>query len=357
MPMIERIEVRPYALPLAAPIDLGGMEIDQRHGCLVQAVFRAGDVTVFGVGDVAPLPGFSRETVEEAISALHSIIPSWEGRELPRDSRLGHLKTLPSSSIPSVRFGLEQALASAVAKSQSKRLIEWIRPTARSKVSLNALLMGTPDEIVESASNLETGPGGYRAVKVKVGRHDLHAEAAAIRRLYAMWEETVELRLDANRAWTVEEATSFAEALEDTPISYLEEPLSSPKHLRRWSMATGVPVALDESTREKSVDELTKDRFAAAFVVKPSLIGLLGTIRLERAIRDAGVEVVISSSYESGVGLAGLAMLAAVLGDRDIPAGLDTYRRLAADVTEELLPIQGPTIDVDELWQALPTQI
>ena len=56
--------------------------------------------------------------------------------------------------------------------------------------------------------------------------------------------------------------------------------------------------------------------------------------------------VVVSSVFESGVGMRHLVALAAALGDA--PAGLDTYRWLAADVLARPLAVGGPTVDVAE---------
>jgi O-succinylbenzoate synthase len=58
-----------------------------------------------------------------------------------------------------------------------------------------------------------------------------------------------------------------------------------------------------------------------------------------------GVTPVISSAYESGVGMVALA---AGIGDRPVPAELDTYRTMAEDVLETPLNLPAPAVDVRE---------
>ena len=64
---------------------------------------------------------------------------------------------------------------------------------------------------------------------------------------------------------------------------------------------------------------------------------------------------VISSSFESGVGMVALAALASATGRGRVPAGLDTYRTLAADVLQPRLPLDASEVDMTALascaWQ------
>ena len=78
-------------------------------------------------------------------------------------------------------------------------------------------------------------------------------------------------------------------------------------------------------------------------MLKPTLLGGISrTLRMaERALRR-GMTPVVSSAYESGVGTAALVALAAGIGDRPVPAGLDPYRAMAEDVLETPLSLPAP---------------
>lgn len=342
-----------YALPLTAPIDLGGAVITERRGVLVTATVERPDGTRgTGRGDIAPLPGFSTESLAEAEAAVGGVLDSLTGASFSPVALAANPMPLGgdvAATPPSVQFGIEQAVLFAAAQASGVLPTSFLAETPRETVSLNALLMGTPTEILDAADDVQD----FAAVKVKVGRHDVQDEAACVRALSERWEGAVSIRLDANRAWSVEEATAFADGIRGVEIEYLEEPLREATQLQEWAETTGVPVALDETTREMTPDALVGQTFASAFVVKPTLIGLSRTVRLARAVAAAGVDLVISSAYESGVGLTGLAVLAASIGDRDVPAGLDTYRRLQSDVVQPRLDIGGPRVHIPRLWNEL----
>jgi O-succinylbenzoate synthase len=112
-------------------------------------------------------------------------------------------------------------------------------------------------------------------------------------------------------------------------------------------------VALDESLVGIQPEELEEHRYARAFVLKPTLLGGIShTLRVAEQALRLGVTPVISSAYESGVGTAALVALAAGIGDRPVPAGLDTYRRLAGDVLDTPLDLPAPSVGVRETAEA-----
>ncbi len=347
------LAVEPYALPLAAPIDLGRTTITERRGVLVTATVDALNGTrATGHGDIAPLPAFSTDSLVEAHAAVSDATGLLVGESFHPWALLANATSLGTSIAgmpPSVQFGIEQALLFAAARAQGVLPTSLLSDAPRETVSLNALLMGTPAEILDAADTVRN----FSAVKVKVGRHDMRDEAACIRGLSERWGDAVSIRLDANRAWSVKEATTFARGIQGVEIEYLEEPLQEPDKLRDWAEATGMPVALDETTREMTPERLADQTFASAFVIKPTLIGFSRTLRLADAVAPAGVDLVISSAYESGVGLTGLAVLAASIGNRTIPAGLDTYRRLQTDVVQPRLDFSGPRVSIATLWTGL----
>ena len=106
-----------------------------------------------------------------------------------------------------------------------------------------------------------------------------------------------------------------------------------------------MPVALDESLVGMPPEALQDHGYARAVVLKPTLLGGISpTLRLANRAKELGITPVISSAYETGVGALGLIALAAGVGE--IPAGLDTYRRLAEDVLDPRPYLTSARIDV-----------
>ena len=330
-----------YRLPLHRPMTGAAADQTAREGLLLQLVLKDGNM---GWGDAAPLPGFSVETMEHALDALKSaVIALCKGETVSRGD-------MP----PSASFALESALS---ARHPDRNM--------HGGVSLCALLAGARDEIVEKARR--AAHAGFRAVKLKVGRGKWADEA----RLAASVRETVgpdvEFRLDANRAWEPRAAAGFARAVDGLKVSFVEEPLRDWRGLLRLYDDTGIPFALDETLQDNrgtlanaslgdwpmgAADLRATVRSAAACVIKPTLLHFDG---MPAWLQRGGLEnrpVIVSAAYESGVGIAALAALAAGFPDGGRPAGLDTYDWLAADVLRSRLPMDAGTARLGQLIAA-----
>jgi len=192
---------------------------------------------------------------------------------------------------------------------------------------------------------------GYRTLKLKVGRRSVSADVERVHTLAEAVGAEGQIRLDANRAWSVGEAERFADALGDVPLEYVEEPLADPSALSELAGRTGMPVALDETTRERTPDDLASFAPIAAVVLKPTLLGGIRTVRRwAAAARDQDAVPVVTGAYESGVGVRMLAALTAAL--TDAPAGLLTYDRLGDDVLRPRLSM-GPTVRVADAYDSV----
>lgn len=322
-----------YRLPLTEPLK----GTTRREGLLVELMSDGG---VAGWGEAAPLPGFSGESLEEVTGQLRGLADEVAGCVIT-DEWSGLIGLAPSA-----RFGFELALWNLRAASSGKMLPELFSSRPRATVFINALI-SSPDHAFEEARRLRSA--GYEAVKLKVGSRSVEEEVELVRVVCEALGDAVELRLDANRAWSLDEAGRFARATADLDLEYVEEPLAEPARMPLLAERYGLPVALDESLVLMEPEELEEHAYARAVVLKPTLLGGVSrTLRLARAASRLGMRTVISSSYETGVGTSALVALAAGVGEA--PAGLDTYRRLAADVLRPRLELPAPRVDVRALF-------
>jgi O-succinylbenzoate synthase len=328
-----------YRLPLVAPLALGAHTIPARDGILVRVKGAEGPA---GWGDVAPLPGFSTESIETAQRDLEAAAPSLVGQTAA--AALDRVAAWAGAS--SVRCGLEMALFDAQARDAGRTLPHVLGADPRPVVAFNALVTEGTEGLAKTTKQLRAT--GYRAVKLKVGRRSVEDDIARVRAVHEQ-RGTMALRLDANRAWSLEAARRFAEAVADVPIDYIEEPLGDPGALPRLASETSLPVALDETIQAGAVPG--DHPYAAAVILKPTLVGgMQAAQRLAHEAARLGIQPVLSASFESGVGLRALVALAAGLGTKDVPMGLDTFRRLQADVIQPRLPLNGPHVTVEGLF-------
>jgi O-succinylbenzoate synthase len=205
-------------------------------------------------------------------------------------------------------------------------------PARRERVRVNALIPAvSPDDAAALAR-------GWSDVKVKVGTAGDVDRVAAVRDAIGAHGR---LRVDANGAWDVETAIAMIARLARFNLDLVEQPVATIEDLAVVRRRTTVPVAADECVR--TIDDarrLATNNAADALVVK---VQPLGGIAAAFDVADAaGIPVIVSSMYETSVGLAAGLAFAAALDDLPYACGLGTAGLLAADVVDDpLLPVDG----------------
>ncbi|GMW00350.1 MAG: o-succinylbenzoate synthase [Candidatus Hydrogenedentota bacterium] len=337
--IIATVKLYRYLLPLKRPLILRTRRLEQRTGYLVRFIDENGRE---GVGEAAPLPGFSREWVYETKLQLQRCAGLLAGQEISNvEEALNGLTPVVGTLFPSVRFGLHTALSMTSAAGLPAS-------PCRDFVSLNALITMDMRDCVEELSRIRES--GYRTVKIKVGSDYPELDAEAVRKIAHALGDSVRLRLDANRRWSIQKALHFAERVAGCNIEYVEEPVRSLAELRLFAKHATLPYALDETLHDEVVEPPLAEG-AAAWVIKPTLGGLQALDRAEsRAHRP---KLVVSSSHESGFGLSVLALMAASLNDSDVPAGLDTYGWLGSDLLAKPLPLPSPILKSADVLESM----
>jgi len=152
------------------------------------------------------------------------------------------------------------------------------------------------------------------------------------------------VRVDANGAWSVEQALTALRALAPFDLEYAEQPCATVAELAALRLALAragvdVLVAADESVR-KAQDPLRVALAGAADVVVLKVAPLAG-VRPALAVAEAcGLPVVVSSALDTSVGISAGVALAAALPDLPYACGLATTSLMASDVAD-LLPVDG----------------
>jgi O-succinylbenzoate synthase len=149
------------------------------------------------------------------------------------------------------------------------------------------------------------------------------------------------IRLDANGAWDVDAAVVAIGRLATYDLELVEQPVGDLADLALVRRRVAVPVAADECLRTVAdARRLAALAAADAMVVKVQPLG--GVRAALRLIEAAGVPAVVSSLYETSIGLAAGVALAAALPDLAYACGLGTAGLLAGDVVADpLIPRDG----------------
>ncbi len=158
------------------------------------------------------------------------------------------------------------------------------------------------------------------------------------------------MRVDANGAWSLDEAFDVLRQMARFELEYAEQPCPTAEELadlrRRLARAgVDVPIAADESIR-RSGDPERVVRLGAADVVVLKVQPLGGVRACLRLAETLGLPVVVSSALETSVGLSAGVALAAALPELPYACGLNTGVLLEGDVTEEPLQAEDGFVPV-----------
>ncbi len=317
---MRRAQVYRWQIPMDAGVVLRNQRLKTRDGLLVHLQEDGRE----GFGEISPLPGFSRESLADAQAALLAWASAWQTGDNP-----------PFSALPSVAFGTSCALAEVQGE---------LPEAADYRAAL--LCTGDPDELIPALAALP----GEKVAKVKVGLYEAVRDGMVVNLLLEAIPD-LQLRLDANRAWTPLKAQQFAKYIkpENRPrIAFLEEPCKTRDDSRAFARETGIAIAWDESLREADF-QFAAEPGLRAVVIKPTLTGSLDTVRAQvDAAHALGLTAVISSSIESSLGLTQLARVAAWLTPGTIP-GLDTLSLMRGQLVRRWPDSTLPCLTRDDL--------
>ena len=299
---------------------------------------------IAGVGECAPLPRLSCDDVPDYDAVLR--------RHCDDVCARGSIDVDALRDWPSMLFGLETAWRQLhVGGSTALSATPFAR--GQEGIPINGLVwMGDFDTM---AARLEQKLAqGFSCVKIKIGAIDFADEIALIARLRDRYgSDRIELRVDANGAFSPAEALDRLQQLALYDIHSIEQPIMAGQwqEMARLCASSPLPIALDEeligvNTLERKRELL--DTIAPRYIIlKPSLHGgMAGCREWIDLARERGIGSWITSALESNVGLNAIAHLAAeVYGPAiTMPQGLGTGQLFTDNID---MPI---TIRGEKLW-------
>lgn len=332
---IARIDIAKYSLPLTRRYKAGTVDVAQREGRLVRLL---SDTGLLGYGEIAPLPGLHKETLQDIDALLAVVCPELEGKTFERfgaladnvANRIAASAPRGDFGAPSAVFGLQCAAASVFAQAEGTTPAWILSKKPRPHVTVNALFIG---DVTEAAEAIASGTlDAYPSVKVKVGRGSVGAEREMLEVLLSGLDEAVTLRIDGNRKLTIEEAVARFKGLPPERIEYLEEPLADPAQLADLHAATGLTMGLDETLHVPGLKHVGRASYVSAWILKAARVGHWKRLLfLSKEAKEHGAVSVVSSCLESGLGLGWQIQMAAALPGTVAAAGLGTESWLRID--------------------------
>ncbi len=323
---VSRADVAPYSLRLRHPYETAVGTVDRRHGFLLRIATDAGQI---GWGDAAPLEGYTPDLPGPVSDRLQAIAANAGGMLV--DDVVASVADL-AETLPTVVAAVEAAAATARAEAGAVALATQLTPgVPLSSLPVHALVTGASPSNVAAAGRAAVA-AGYPACKLKVGARPEEEDIERIRALREAIGPTMRLRLDANRAWALDEALRVLETATTLGIEYVEDPVAGWDEMAELRQRVDVPLAVDQLFR--SGEGIPAARVVAAVaVVKPSASGgPVRSLELAAAAESAGLRVVFGSLLESAVGLTAGIHTAAAWSRPEAVSGLSTGQMFVADV-------------------------
>ena len=220
-----KLDVEERVLHFKQPAGTSRGVYTTRRIWLITATDEAGRVT--GVGECAPLPQLSCDDIPNYAEVLRRFCDEVE--------RTGEIPYEALRPYPSMLFGLESIKPTPC-------------PPTPTSIPINGLVwMGTFEEMHQRIE--EKLAAGFHCVKLKIGAIDWNREIALIRFIRERYSrEQIELRVDANGGFSVDEAMSRLEELAKYDIHSIEQPIRQHQWAEMASLCqhSPLPIALDE---------------------------------------------------------------------------------------------------------------
>lgn len=266
-----------------------------------------------GWGEATPSTRVTGEKPEDARRAIldYERNPEWVERILEDAEHVpGGTRT------PSVRNGLLLAYLDALGRVNGRPLYKLLNlPEGRTRSSVTVSL-GTPEAALKEAA--EWTAAKWDVFKVKLGGPHDEAVLRALRDHYP--DKT--LRVDANEAWSLEQARARLALCQRLGVELVEQPLPRDQltELRMLAREFDIPILLDESVLDTSdvMQAIREDAGDGINVKLAKCGGPYEARRMVKIARDHDWKVMMGCNVESGLAVAAAAAFVGVVDYADL---------------------------------------
>ncbi|MCC6413960.1 MAG: hypothetical protein IT270_20090 [Saprospiraceae bacterium] len=204
-----------------------------------------------GYGESTPRLYVTGETPEGTLAGLQMILEAFDGAEINTVADIAWLLdgTEGLDRAPSVRCALELALLDLLGKNKQQFVFDMLGEPQAEFLHYSIAINGETPQSIEPIAR-QIAANKVRQVKLKVGPDAVlnHQNLAMLREILG---ENVEIRVDANAAWDIDEAVEHIQGLAAAGVFFIEQPLP-PGGRDQWlalkkRISPDVRICVDES--------------------------------------------------------------------------------------------------------------
>lgn len=287
----------------------------------------------YGIGECSLIPGLSIDSLDTTEVTLNEIAHRINNNDIPKPEEY--------IAYPAAQFALETALEDlAFAEPLSPYPGNFL--TGNKKIPINGLVwMGSKEFMLDQIQ--EKIEAGFNCIKIKIGAIDFDTELGLLKSIRDKFSaEEMEIRVDANGAFSPEEAPFKLDQLAAYNLHSIEQPIKQNQWNQMAALCANspIPIALDEeligvidSGDQQQMLAFIRPQF---IILKPSLIGGIAASDTWVSIAEQNsIGWWATSALESNIGLNAIAQWVSNK-DTQMPQGLGTGKLFINNIDSPL---------------------
>jgi L-alanine-DL-glutamate epimerase-like enolase superfamily enzyme len=288
----------------------------------------------YGYADLIPRKGEKAAGADSAIAQVTKIFDAGlrgkDPREIPSLLTWMGMQRWKGARL---KAGLEMALLDLRAKALGVPVYELLGGAVRENILVMKMVgLRRPEEMAQEASLFLRQ--GIKALKLKIGA-GWKEDVERVRQVREAVGEKLFIKVDANQAYSLEEALRVADAIERYRVETFEQPLSADdwEGMVELSKNSPIPIEADQTVRSAS-DALRAIRLGAAHVINTSpqkVGGIFEAKRIADLCEIAAIPCIISNVAGSLLNDAAACQVIAASRAAYLPCEVGEFQRISGD--------------------------
>jgi L-Ala-D/L-Glu epimerase len=315
-----KIEILVRELPLKHTFTIAHQSRDVQTTIIVKLT----DGDLYGLGESTTNP-FYGMTVENMTAALEASRPFLEPDSIMHPEMLWEKTKAIFAKNPFAQCALDIAAWDLFAKKQGKKLYDYWGLDPK-KIPLTNFTIGiaSVEKMVAKMKEFD-----WPLYKIKLGTdHDMEIIRELRKHTDAIF------RIDANCAWSAEQAILYSEELKNLGVEFMEQPLGKDdlEGMKEVFKHSALPVIADESCIIESDVKKCVGLFHGINVKLVKAGGITPGLRMIKEAKSLGMKTMVGCMTESSVGISAIAHLAAILDYVDMDGAMLLSKDIASGV-------------------------
>lgn len=301
-----------YKLEFNKPFLTSHGNLKYREGIIIKIVDKNG-VELYG--EAAPLDGHSADNFNNNKNILLDLKKDILHLINAKDIKGLYELSGTFFDYPGVKAALEQIVINYLLIYKND-LFPYLYQAQKVRRIDIAALLGADMGISETLKAIDCLSGNFSVFKIKVGIKDFQEDYALLKAVKAKFGNNISIRLDANGAWTLNQAFDYLNKLSslNMNIEFIEQPVNKIEEFIELKGKTCLKIAVDETINSyQNAVLFIQEKAADIIILKQMSIG--GALTCSKIVSDAnesGIDCVVSSLFESEIGFSASLFLAAL---------------------------------------------